>query len=81
MSEAKPLDHLPVASRVRVDRRALEEKARGTVAQRAIHHVAVPSDPTDICHTAKEIARLIVKASLGERKRKDGRRKNRKSSL
>ena len=39
------LDDLPVAARVRVERRALEHERRDAVAERPVHHPRVPCDP------------------------------------
>uniref|UniRef100_A0A915I0X0 Uncharacterized protein n=1 Tax=Romanomermis culicivorax TaxID=13658 RepID=A0A915I0X0_ROMCU len=41
---------------VRIGRRAFEDDAGGTVGQRPVNYVTVPGDPTDVGHTAENVA-------------------------
>ena len=42
----------------------LKEDGSGSIAERAIHHVGVASDPANVCHTCIHISRPIVKHIL-----------------
>ena len=61
MVDPQPLDGLPVPSRVRVDGGGLEEEGGPTVGERTVDHVAVPSDPANVRHTAEQFPGLVVK--------------------
>ena len=49
---------------MRINRSALEEKSRNSVGQGSVNDVGVASDPANVGHTAKEIARMAIEHQL-----------------
>jgi len=43
---------------------ALEEESRHSIGQRSVNDVGVASDPANVSHTAKEIARMAIEHQL-----------------
>ena len=64
MFDPQPLDSLPVSSRVRVGGGGLKQERGAAIGQGPVHHVAVPCDPANIRHAAKQLPGLIVERVL-----------------
>ena len=64
MVNPEPLDGLPVSARVRVDWGGLEEERGAPVGEGPVDDVAVPCDPANVGHAAKQFSLLVVKCVL-----------------
>lgn len=62
--ELKWTVQVEVPTWVWVHRCALKQDSGGTIAQWAVHHVAVSRDPANVRHAAKHVSVLVVKHVL-----------------
>ena len=44
---------------------ALKENSGSSIAEGAVDHVRVSSDPANVCHTGKNVSRMVVEYILG----------------
>ena len=50
---------------------ALKENTGSSITERAVDHIGVASDPTDVCHTCKYVTRAEVEYILSREKIRD----------
>ena len=49
---------------IRIGWSALKQYSSGSIAERAVDHITVPSDPTNVSNTSIDLTRLVVKVVL-----------------
>ena len=64
MLNPESLYSLPVSARVRICWGRLKQQTGPAIHKGTIHHIAMPSDPPNVCHAPKQLTLIVVECML-----------------